>query len=77
MKKWIDPNKIKPIKQQEGSDKGVGRYGDVNRSLSSISTPFIFKFLFKSVQLGRANRTSNKFSDRVKLGKVQAKIVGI
>ena len=77
MKKWIDPRKVKPILSMDKTERGVGRYGDVNRSLSSISTAFNFNHLFKSVQLGKANRSGSKFSDRGKLAKNPAKIVGI
>ena len=61
----------------EKTQRGVGRYGDVNRSLSSINTSFNFNHLFKSVQVGKANRSGNKFSDRTKMAKNAAKMVGI
>ena len=77
MKKWIDPKKVKPIASIDKTERGVGRYGDVNRSLSSIKTAFNFNHLFKIAQLGKANRGGNKFSDRAKLGKNPARIVGI
>ena len=70
MKKNIDPKKVKPIKKN-----GVGRYGDVNQSLSAISTSF--NFLYKTTELGKSSVKGTKFSDRKKIGRNPSRIVGI
>lgn len=72
----IDPRNLKPqraISMQKAA--GVGRYGDVNKSLSSIKSPF--SALYKTEELGKASRNGRKFADRIKLGKNPAKIVAI
>ena len=79
LKKMIDPRNLKPTlaidmkkKQNAGN---VGRFGDVNKSLASLKSPF--NQLYKSDELGKVSKNGRRFSDRIKLGKNPAKIVSV
>ena len=63
------------LKPQRAYSVGVGRYGNVNKSLTAIKSPF--NHLYKHEEIGKVSRSGRRFTDRPKIGKNPAKIVAI
>lgn len=75
LKQYIDPKKLKPQNSITRNTQSVGRYGDVNRSLSAIKSAF--NPMLKTLEFGKVSKNGKKFTDRAKLGKAYGKIIAI
>lgn len=66
---------MKPQRAYSVEAASVGRYGKVNKSLSSIKPAF--NHLYKHEEIGKVSKNGRRFSDRPKIGKNPAKIISI